>query len=167
MLTACQKRQVNCDRINLKIVVPFLPPNLSFMMKTWLGGFIVKKIAGLVLSIALMMNVCWAAAEMSVMPMAQVETTLRAYISTSGSIISGRGKCSSLPGYTSTVCVYIQKCMNGSWVTVSSNLGTGVATASATMESGYSYRVYTTCTVYDAEGGYFDSENAYSSTVTY
>lgn len=126
-----------------------------------------KRFVGLVLSFALLLNACWAAAEMSVMPMAQAETTLRAYISTSGSTINGRGKCSSLPGYTSTVCVYIQKYMNGSWVNVSSNLGTGVATASATMETGYSYRVYTTCTVYDDEGVLFDSDNAYSSTVTY
>ncbi len=97
----------------------------------------------------------------------QAETKLHVLIATSGSTIDGHGKCSSLPGYTSTVYVYIQKNVDNVWVSVSSSSGATEATTSVVMEHGHTYRVYATCKVYDPEGILFDSDYAYSATVSY
>lgn len=125
------------------------------------------KLLALALCMFCLLNTCFASAEMTFAPTAQAETTLRALVATSGAVINGRGKCSSVPGYTSTVYVYIQKYINGTWVSVSSDSGTGSATTSAIMEVGCSYRVYATCRVYDVEGVLFDSDYAYSATIRY
>jgi hypothetical protein len=126
-----------------------------------------KKMITLVICMFCLLNLQYSFAESTIVPMAQSGTTLNAYISTSGSTVSGRGKCTTLTGYTSTVNTYIQKCVNGTWISISSNSGSSSATVSAHMESGYSYRVYTTCRVYDSEGVLFDSDYAFSGTVYY
>lgn len=126
-----------------------------------------KRMIALFLCMFCLLNVQVSFAESDIAPMAQVGTSLSALISTSGSMVNGRGKCTVPTGYTATIYVYIQKCVNGTWISVSSNSGTSSITASATMESGYSYRVYSTCRVYDAEGALYDSDYAYSGTVSY
>ena len=128
---------------------------------------VTKRLISLFLCLFCLMNIQESIAEQTIAPRAQVGTTLRALIATSGSTVNGRGKCDVLTGYTSTVSVYIQKCVNGVWISVSGNSGIASATASATMESGYTYRVYTTCRVYDAAGVLCDSDYAYSAAVTY
>lgn len=126
-----------------------------------------RKMIALVICMFCLLNIQYSLAESTIVPMAQNGTTLNAYISTSGSTVSGRGKCTTLAGYTSTVITYIQKCVNGTWISIGSNSGSSSATVSATMESGCSYRVYTTCRVYDSEGVLFDSDYAFSGTVSY
>lgn len=126
-----------------------------------------KRTVALIMCILCICSIGSVLAETGTSPRAQVGISLKALISTSGSTIDGRGKCTTLSGYTSTVYVYIQKFVDGAWISVSSNSGSGSATTSTTMERGYSYRVYTTCKVYDAAGILYDTDYAYSSTVSY
>lgn len=129
------------------------------MKKKWLAFW------GLV-SVCICLLVC-IQAQAEATSRAQNGVTPRIVVQTSGATISGRGTCPPPSGCTASVTVYIQKQVNGTWATISSNSGSNAATVSATMQHGFSYRAYVYCRVYDAGGSLFDTGYSYSSAVNY
>lgn len=126
-----------------------------------------KRMMALLLCMLCLVNGQAALGEAAVAPAAMVGTSLTVLIDTEGSTVSGCAVSSVPDGYTETTFVYIQKYVDGEWKLAGSNAGRTMVETSATMQHGYTYRIYGICRVWGPGGGQVDFLNAYSGTVTY
>lgn len=135
-----------------------------------------KKLVGILSAgvMILMLLMAQGLAEVTIEPLYEDSARLTATLSISGGVANCAGSAKpSDSAHSATVIVKLQQDNNGNWKTLatwsgSANSGNKAsASGSKSVESGYSYRVYVTATVKNADGSVVEQPSKASNTVAY
>lgn len=112
-----------------------------------------KKITLVVLALTLCLMMFANAVAEGATPYAGSGNKVFATLTLNSSSGTASARVTLLAGYSASSTIYVQKLVNGSWVTVKTATGTTRVSTSFSASTGVSYRVYAVSTaIYDATG---------------
>lgn len=126
-----------------------------------------KKFLSLILIIALSVPCTTIADADDIATCSTGFVSLFARIDISNGQVTGTGGLLTNSNHSTRVSVFVQKKVGNSWSTIASSSGVEAATVTVSATKGTTYRVYSTCKVYDAAGNLSDTSTSYSAEKTY